>query len=84
MYLGSFRIAFVKKLRMTHSTWIIDGKKISQELKQNSFIPRIRALEAKGIVPGLAIVQVGAQQDSNTYIKMKFKLAKEVLVTLCR
>lgn len=63
---------------MTHSTWIIDGKKISQELKQNSFIPRIKTLKDREIVPGLAIVQVGSQQGSNTYIRMKSRLAKEV------
>lgn len=68
---------------MTQTTWIIDGKKISQELKQNSFIPRIKALEDKGIVPGLAIVQIGSKQDSNTYIRMKQRLAKEVSDIYC-
>lgn len=31
-----------------------------------------------GLVPGLAIVQVGAREDSNVYIRMKMKAAEEI------
>lgn len=39
-----------------------------EELKENYF----------GFVPGLAIVQVGAREDSNVYIRMKMKAAEEI------
>ena len=31
-----------------------------------------------GFVPGLAIIQVGAREDSNVYIRMKMKAAEEI------
>jgi methylenetetrahydrofolate dehydrogenase (NADP+)/methenyltetrahydrofolate cyclohydrolase/formyltetrahydrofolate synthetase len=57
---------------------ILSGKELGQALKSSSYIPRIQALEHSRIVPGLAIVQVGAKEDSNVYIRMKLRLAKEL------
>lgn len=34
--------------------------------------------EYPGFVPGLAIMQVGAREDSNVYIRMKMKAAEEI------
>lgn len=31
-----------------------------------------------GFTPGLAIIQVGAREDSNVYIRMKMKAAEEI------
>ena len=36
------------------------------------------AEELPGFKPGLAIVQVGGREDSNVYIRMKIKAAKEI------
>ncbi len=59
-------------------TKIIDGKKISQRLKDNL---RIEIDEIKNTfkrVPGLAVVQVGDVTASSVYVKAKTKAAKEV------
>lgn len=64
---------------MQSETRILDGRKLGQVLQKTSFLPRINAIKQKhDIVPGLAIVQVGAQPDSSVYIKMKLKQAKEL------
>lgn len=34
--------------------------------------------EYPGFTPGLAIIQVGAREDSNVYIRMKMKAAEEI------
>lgn len=56
---------------------VIDGKKISQKilagLKKEVF-----ALKQNGIVPGLAIVQVGDVAASNIYVSKKLEKAKEL------
>jgi methylenetetrahydrofolate dehydrogenase (NADP+)/methenyltetrahydrofolate cyclohydrolase/formyltetrahydrofolate synthetase len=31
-----------------------------------------------GLTPGLTIIQVGAREDSNVYIRMKIKAAEEI------
>ncbi len=34
--------------------------------------------QCSGLTPGLTIIQVGAREDSNVYIRMKMKAAEEI------
>ena len=57
---------------------ILDGKKLSQRLKDELKI-EIANLKSKfNCVPGLAVVQVGNVSASSVYVKAKTKAAKEV------
>jgi methylenetetrahydrofolate dehydrogenase (NADP+)/methenyltetrahydrofolate cyclohydrolase len=56
---------------------IIDGKKISSEIK-NALKEKLTSLEKKGIVPGLAAVLVGDNPASQVYVNMKAKACEEV------
>ena len=59
-------------------TKLIDGKEISQNLR-NNLKKEIDILKKNtGKVPGLAVVQVGNVAASNVYVKAKTKSAKEV------
>ena len=59
-------------------TFILDGKKVAQKLKDNLKI-EIENLKLKfNCVPGLAVVQVGNVAASSVYVKAKTKAAKEV------
>ncbi len=59
-------------------TNLIDGKKISENLR-NDLKNEIDNLRTKiGKVPGLAVVQVGNVAASSVYVKAKTKSAKEV------
>jgi methylenetetrahydrofolate dehydrogenase (NADP+)/methenyltetrahydrofolate cyclohydrolase len=59
-------------------TKLINGKKISQNLR-NELKKEIDNLKSKtGKVPGLAVVQVGNIAASSVYVKAKTKSAKEV------
>ena len=59
-------------------TKIIDGKKISQKLKDNLKIEIEEIKNTFKRVPGLAVVQVGNVAASSVYVKAKTKAAKEV------
>jgi methylenetetrahydrofolate dehydrogenase (NADP+)/methenyltetrahydrofolate cyclohydrolase len=56
---------------------IIDGKKISEEIKSELQI-EIKELEKKSVVPGLAAVLVGDNPASALYIKMKAKACEKI------
>ena len=57
---------------------IIDGKKVSQKLKDELKI-EIETIKSKfNRVPGLAVIQVGNVAASSVYVKAKTKAAKEV------
>ncbi len=59
-------------------TYILDGKKVAQKLK-NNLKREIENLNNKfNHVPGLAVVQVGNVAASSIYVKAKTKAAKEV------
>ncbi|MFZ2225972.1 MAG: bifunctional methylenetetrahydrofolate dehydrogenase/methenyltetrahydrofolate cyclohydrolase FolD [Candidatus Moraniibacteriota bacterium] len=58
-------------------TKIIDGKKISEEIKEE-LKSEVLALAKKGIVPGLAVILVGEDSASQIYVKNKERVAKEV------
>ena len=54
------------------SAIIIDGKATSLKLK-NQIAQRVEALSAKGIIPALAVVLIGDNPASHTYVKNKKK-----------
>lgn len=54
---------------------VASTRKIREELRQQ--VDELRAAGAQ-FVPGLRIVQVGGREDSNVYIRMKMKAAKEI------
>ncbi len=56
---------------------VIDGKKISGEIKEE-LKGKIEKLKEEGRVPGLAVVLVGDNPASATYVKMKDKTATEL------
>ncbi|KAJ9575956.1 hypothetical protein L9F63_007183 [Diploptera punctata] len=58
---------------------LLSGTQVASELR-NGLISDVAKLceELPGFKPGLAIVQVGGREDSNVYIRMKIKAAKEI------
>jgi hypothetical protein len=59
------------------SPGVIDGKAIGKAV-QADVKERVAALKQKGVIPGLAVVLVGARVDSSTYVRMKAKACEEV------
>lgn len=58
-------------------TRIIDGNAIARELRA-ALIPRVAALAAMGVRPGLAVLQVGNHPASKIYVRNKMKACGEV------
>ena len=56
---------------------IIDGKRIAEEVRAE-LRPRIAALKARGVTPGLAAVIVGDDPASVLYVKMKSQACEEM------
>lgn len=56
---------------------IIDGKAIAAQVRAD-VAQRVKALAAKGVVPGLQVVLVGDDVASATYVRNKEKYATEV------
>ncbi|WP_084246052.1 bifunctional methylenetetrahydrofolate dehydrogenase/methenyltetrahydrofolate cyclohydrolase FolD [Planomicrobium okeanokoites] len=52
------------------SATLIDGKATSQKIK-NEIALRVEQLTSKGIIPGLAVVLIGDNPASHTYVKNK-------------
>ena len=59
---------------MTH---IIDGKKISAEIRAE-ITEEVKAMKAEGINPGLAVIIVGENPASQVYVRNKGKACEEV------
>lgn len=59
------------------SAVIIEGKKVSSSIKKG-LKPRIAALKAKGVVPGLAAVLVGDDPASQTYVNSKARACEKL------
>lgn len=59
------------------SAKILDGRKISSEIKEE-LKDRIGKLKEKGVIPGLAGILVGEDPGSVTYINLKEKASGEV------
>lgn len=56
---------------------IIDGKAIASDIKEE-LKQQVQSLREEGTVPGLAVVLVGEDPASQTYVRMKEKTCKEV------
>jgi len=56
---------------------LIDGKKLSKKIEDN-VAKEVIELEKQGIVPGLAVILVGDDPASHTYVTMKEKSCKNV------
>ena len=59
------------------SAILIDGTKISRTVRKE-IASQVDGLKAKGIVPGLAVILVGDNQASRTYVANKEKTCKEL------
>lgn len=62
---------------MTRKAQIIDGKKISAEVRAE-LKAEVAELKAKGLTPGLAVVLVGENPASQIYVRNKTKACEEV------
>ncbi len=56
---------------------VLDGKALSLKIKEKTK-KDIKTLKAKGITPGLAVVIIGDDSASHTYVKMKEKACEDV------
>ncbi len=59
------------------SSAIINGKEIGQAIRQ-SVAERVASLKEQGLTPGLAVVLVGDNQASATYVRNKQKSCEEI------
>ncbi len=57
---------------MTHTAQNIDGVALSKKLREDIAL-RTRALKARGVTPGLAVVLVGDNPASQVYVRNKVK-----------
>ena len=60
------------------SAFIIDGNKISEDIRKNLEVQVPELKKQTGKVPGLAVVLVGEDPASQVYVRMKGKRSKEV------
>lgn len=56
---------------------LLDGKKLAEDIRKG-LLPRISALAAEGIVPGLAVLLVGEDPASVSYVTAKEKACAEL------
>lgn len=58
---------------------LLSGSDIAKEilLTLSQEVKKLK-VQNSGLIPQLAIVQVGAREDSNVYVKMKLKAAKNI------
>ncbi|SFC41755.1 methylenetetrahydrofolate dehydrogenase (NADP+) / methenyltetrahydrofolate cyclohydrolase [Bacillus sp. OV322] len=56
---------------------LINGKEIAQSVR-NGISEEVKQLREKGIIPGLAVILVGDNQASRTYVKNKQKACQEL------
>lgn len=59
------------------SSVIINGKEIGQEIR-TGVATRVQALKDKGITPGLAVILVGENPASKTYVANKQKSCEQI------
>jgi methylenetetrahydrofolate dehydrogenase (NADP+)/methenyltetrahydrofolate cyclohydrolase len=60
------------------SALIIDGKKISEDIRREVKESALQMKAKKGIVPGLAFILVGEDPGSQSYVKSKGKACEEL------
>ena len=65
---------------------ILDGRKISAEIREELKEEAKRLKEARGIIPGLAGILVGEDPGSVTYVGLKSKACEEIGIKelMCR
>jgi methylenetetrahydrofolate dehydrogenase (NADP+) / methenyltetrahydrofolate cyclohydrolase len=68
----------LKEIKDQKMADIIDGKKISEEIKNEVKEEARRLRESRGITPGLAVVLVGDNPASQSYVKSKGKACDEM------
>lgn len=56
---------------------LLDGKKLAEDIRKG-LLPRIAALAAKGVVPGLGVLLVGDDPASVSYVTAKEKACAEL------
>lgn len=56
---------------------LLDGKKLAEDIR-NALVPRIQALAARAVVPGLAVLLVGEDPASVSYVCAKEKACAEL------
>lgn len=61
-----------------HYMILLDGKLVSQKIKQSLALSVQKLLEQNGFVPGLAILLVGDDKASEVYVNAKIKACREV------
>ncbi|MBN2767869.1 MAG: bifunctional methylenetetrahydrofolate dehydrogenase/methenyltetrahydrofolate cyclohydrolase, partial [Campylobacterales bacterium] len=57
---------------------LIDGKSLASKIRSQITQDVIKLKEDKDITPGLAVILIGDDAASHTYVKMKAKACKEV------
>ena len=62
---------------------ILDGRAVADAIKAELAV-RVRALAARGVLPGLATVLVGDDPGSHSYVRMKHRDCAEVGITSIR
>lgn len=75
---GETSASAAKPVDKSEMTNLIDGKKLSAEIRNEVRIAVEELMEKHGLQPGLAVVVVGDRPDSATYVRMKKKAAAEV------
>lgn len=56
---------------------IIDGKAIGQQIRE-SIAERVKELKEKGVTPGLAVILVGEDPASQTYVRNKHRSCEAI------
>ncbi len=59
------------------SATLLDGKKLAESIRKG-LVPRIEALKNKAIIPGLAVLLVGEDPASISYVSAKEKACEEL------
>ena len=59
------------------SARIIDGKQVAKEMREELKV-KVAALKERGIVPGLAVILVGEDPASKSYVSAKEKACEEI------
>ncbi|CAH9097036.1 unnamed protein product [Cuscuta europaea] len=60
------------------TSMIIDGKKVSKEIRDEISAEITKMKDSIGLIPGLAVILVGDRKDSATYVRNKKKACQDV------
>lgn len=73
----TFQIVVITGRSNNMSSIIINGKEIGQEIR-TGVAARVQVLKAKGVTPGLAVILVGDNPASKTYVANKQKSCEQI------